>query len=163
MRRTAWAHPARHWERGRRAISLLEVILALSLLAITMLLVAQLVSLGIRSAADARDFARAQRICENIVAELTAGALLPVSQSDVPARDEPDWLYSIETRTLTGTGLMALSVTVKPRQPNRQDDIQVTVTRWIVDPTSPLAPSATGRTSAGRSNRPGTPPRTLGG
>ena len=80
--------PAEHsvrscWWRRRMArpqysgLSLLEVMLALAILGGALAVIGELTRLGARSAETARDLTRAQRYCENKMAEVSAGLVTP--------------------------------------------------------------------------------------
>ena len=57
----------------RRGLSLLEVVLALAILSGAFVALTQLVSTGLRAAANARDLTRAQIMAETVVSEIVAG------------------------------------------------------------------------------------------
>ena len=59
----------------RHGITLLEVVLALGLAAIAITLLAQLVTIGSRAAAVARDSSKAQMIAESLMADCVSGVL----------------------------------------------------------------------------------------
>ena len=58
---------------ARRGLSLLEVMISIAILGGAMAAVGQLVRIGARSAAEARDQSKAQMLCENKLAQITSG------------------------------------------------------------------------------------------
>ena len=118
---------------GRRAFSLLEIILALAIFTMALVAVGELMRLGLRNAQKARDATRAQLLCESIVAELTSGAIEPTPVADQASEIDPDWCYSIQVNSTDVTGLISVAVTV-----NRVDYTNplegATLVRWMPDP-----------------------------
>ena len=74
----------------RRAFTLLEVILALSILVVSMAVLGELVRSGLISAQRARDLSRATLLCEGKLAEVTAmaGTTEPQAISSAPFETE---------------------------------------------------------------------------
>src|SRR5436190_8472870 len=66
---------ARRVSMERAAFSLLEVVVALAILAAALTACLGVVQLGIRSAREARDQSRAQEICESVMGLLSSGVL----------------------------------------------------------------------------------------
>ncbi|MDA0657836.1 MAG: hypothetical protein O3C60_03265 [Planctomycetota bacterium] len=118
----------------RTALSLLEVILALAILATAATLLSQLMQLGLRSAAVARDEPRAVLWCESRLEELSAGILAPISVADIPLPEDDAWVYSIDVRPGAYVGLLEAIANVK-RKGQLLDTASVTMTRWIIDPS----------------------------
>ena len=131
--RTAWLHsnPA----SGRRGLSLLEVILALTILALALAAVGELVALGTRSAASARDVTRAQLLCESKMAELTATAYPITSEQSVLFETDPEWAYSIDAQPGNTGGLLSVTVTVEHVLISSRQPASYSLTRWIPDPS----------------------------
>lgn len=147
--------------RSRKALSLLEVILALAILATAATLLSQLMQLGLRSAAIARDEPRAVLWCESRLEELSAGILAPNIVQDVPVPEDGAWVYSIDVRPGPYLGLLEVVASVEPKDalPN---SASVTMTRWIIDPSdirfqaTPTNNSGTGVQSSGANTGTGT-------
>jgi hypothetical protein len=117
-----------------RGISLLEVILALAILAGALVVLGELVRIGTRAGSGARDLTRAHLLCESIMSEVLAGAveLDPVRRVEMPG--DPDWLYSIGLATLEEEGLVALEITVEENTESRKHRLTYSLVRWIPDP-----------------------------
>ena len=121
----------------RAGFSLLEVLVATSILLGCTIVLAELAAIGRQHAGSAEDLAIAQLICQTRLNELLARAspLKPVQ--DEPLEDRPGWVYSVEIDPLEQPGLAALRVTVSREVPEEQDSSrakQFTLVRWIRDP-----------------------------
>jgi prepilin-type N-terminal cleavage/methylation domain-containing protein len=96
----------------RCGLTLLEVLLALSILAISLGILAQLVNTGMRAAREARDLTHAQLLCESLMAEMTSGSIPPTAtQGVVPTA--PDWVFSSVLESAGQTGMVRLVITVQ--------------------------------------------------
>ena len=115
-------HTDSHW------LSLLEVMLALSILVIGLAGVGQLIALGAKSAALARDQVRAQLLCEAILAEIAVGAR-PAESSPLATYDpDPEWQYGVDAQPVGDSGLRSVTVTVQ-REGNEKSAF--TLGQWI--------------------------------
>jgi type II secretion system protein I len=119
--------------RSRNAFTLLEVILALAILAGAVAALGELIRTGMLNAQAARDLTRAELVAETVVSEVMAGALAP-SASNTPWDEDSRWLYSVSTESASQAGLLALTVTVVRDAPPAQHPVSYTIKRWMVDP-----------------------------
>jgi type II secretion system protein I len=123
----------------RQGFSLLEVILALAILVGAIAVLGELVRLGTRSAAAARDLSAAQLLCESKMSEVAAAEALPepVSDasfgSDFAAADE--WVYSLGIDPLADAGLHRVTVTVIQVPADGERPIEFLLVRWLRDPS----------------------------
>lgn len=125
-----------------RAFSLLEVILALAILTGGIAVLGELVRLGARNAAHARDMTQAQLLCESKLAQITSGMMLPEPVVDarfdpadlIDPYDPTPWVYAIETAAVDEQGLIAVAVTVAQDLPEAQHPVRFTLVRWIPNP-----------------------------
>ena len=138
----------------RSAFSLLEVILALSILAGAVAVLGELLRAGMRNAQTARDLTRAQMLCEGIEEQVVAGAIAPSSVSSVPCDDDPRWLYSIDCNS-DQSGLLMLDITVTKDLPEAQHPVQFTLWRWMIDPSVAPESNGTEATQSGTSSSSG--------
>ena len=117
-------------------LTLLEVVLALAILAIAFGILAQLSGLGMRAAREARQLTRGQIYCESIMAEMTSGATSP-SQSQGSVPQDPNWTYETALEAADVNGMVRLIVVVQ-----RADDLgigsRVQLVRLIRDPDLPF-------------------------
>lgn len=140
----------------RRGLGLLEVVIAMAILAASIAIIAELVRAGRRGAVDARDYTTAQLLCENKMAEIIAGiepaeavarATLPQNPATLPQNSE--WLYTVEIREIEygrsedqNKGIKEVTVLVEKKlpqntvtvgQPSRQPP-RYRLIRWMIDP-----------------------------
>lgn len=139
----------------RRGISLLEVLLALAILATAATLLSQLMQIALRSAAEARDEPRAVLWCESRLNEVSARILLPTSVQNAPLPEDREWVYSLETSPGPYTGLLLVRASVA--RAATPDSPMVSLSRWIIDPNdqrflSTATSSTTGTTSSSSSS-----------
>jgi prepilin-type N-terminal cleavage/methylation domain-containing protein len=146
-----------------QGFSLLEVILALSILAGAIVVLGELVRLGTLNAASARDLTQAQLLCETKLAEVMSGLMLPEIVQSVPCETDAGFLYSIDVQPLDMPGLLVLTVTVTQNVPATHHPAQFTLVRWIQDPATiipeevPLdAATPTGSSTSGTQSSGGT-------
>ena len=123
--------------RQRNAgLTLLEVILALAILAGSLAVLGELARQGMHNAESARAATEAQLLCESKLAEIAAGITPPESvtnaswqiatDAEVPTNDK--WLYSVEVDSTDTEGLLAVRVTVTQDQPARNCPVSVSLT-----------------------------------
>ncbi len=117
----------------RGGFSLLEVLLATSILVGCLAVLSELAAIGRQHADDAEKYTEAQAICQTKVNEILAGLARPESVEDEEVEDNPDWLYSIDTESLAQPGLLALRVTLSENVEDRPPR-KFSVVRWIRDP-----------------------------
>jgi prepilin-type N-terminal cleavage/methylation domain-containing protein len=118
----------------RTAFTLLEVILALAILAGSVVLTGELMRNGMLNAQAARDLTRGELVCESVMSQVVTGALSPSSVSDVPFDDDNRWLYSIAVDSGQLQGLMIVTVTVHRDAAAGQLVTPCKMVRWMIDP-----------------------------
>ena len=113
--------------------TLLEVILALAILAGSIALIGEVMRLGMRNSQIARNQATAQFLCESKLSEVLAQAVELQAVSGATFENDPDWTYSVELESVE-EGLLAVYVTVAPidAEPGSRDEF--TLVRWMRDP-----------------------------
>ncbi|NQU26576.1 MAG: prepilin-type N-terminal cleavage/methylation domain-containing protein [Candidatus Nealsonbacteria bacterium] len=132
---------------GRDGFSILEVILALAILAGSIAVLGEVASLGMRNAQVAGHLTHAQLLCEGKLAEITAGITAPDPVRDVqfelPVGDgKIAWVYSIDVMDIDEDGLVAVCVTVRQNLPPNKRPVTCSLIRWIVDPQIELSEPA---------------------
>ena len=128
----------------RRAFSLLEVILALAILAGAVAVLGQLTRGGLENARLARDQTLAQLFCESKLAEIAAGLAPLESQQGTPFEDSDDpavldWTFTVEVNPAAQTGLLEVRVTVSQDASLQSQPVEYTLVRWIRDPEADAA------------------------
>jgi general secretion pathway protein I len=141
------------WLKGERSgFTLLEVILALAILAGAIAVIGEVSSLGMRNARLAMETTHAQLLCESKLAEIVAGVESLEAQENVPLgtvgdlSSEADWLYSVEINSTELTGLVEVRVTVRKDLPAEQRPASFTLVRWMLDPATAGSTSGTSTT-----------------
>ncbi len=152
---------ARHRRGG---MSLLEVILAMVILAGAVVVLGEVARLSMANASAARDLARAQMLCESKMTEITSGVTAPTAMPSTPfdsdtepaVEDDPHWLFAIDSQQTDEEGLIAVRVTVTKDLPVEQHPVSFSLVRWMQDPNSTQSSSGTSgsntNSSGGSSN-----------
>lgn len=118
-----------------RGLTLLEVMVAIAILGTAMAAVGELVRIGVRNAARARDLTTAQLICEAKLAEVVSGVLPLKSSSQQSVQDyglADPWVYSVDVQAVDKNGLLAVQVLV--RKDVTTPKVEFTLVRWMLDP-----------------------------
>lgn len=123
---------------SRRGLSLLEVILAIAILAGCIAAIGELVSLGSRQAEESRDLTKAQLLCESKIAEIAAGVAPPEAASMAPFEHDTSWLYSVVVNSLDDQSLLSVEVTVQQAEFVGDKPLTCTLTCWMIDPSLAL-------------------------
>jgi general secretion pathway protein I len=148
--RSAPVHRLHHPQNSTnvQGFTLLEVILALALLAGAMAMLGELCRLGLRNAQEARDLTRCEMVCDSIVSQIVAGAMATSAVSGAAWDEDPRWLYTVDTQTTNQAGLIQLHVTVARDLPPEKHPVQCTIYRWMVDPGLEQAEAAQAQSAA---------------
>lgn len=139
----------------KSGFSLLEVILALTLLGGAVVVLGQVCRLAMQNASATRDLGRAQMLCESKMAEVVSGITPPSSVGETPFDtstepelvDDPRWVYAIDQVQTDEEGLISVKVTVKRDLPEAQHPISFSLVRWMLDPNSSTAEELSSGTS----------------
>jgi len=129
--------------RLRTGLTLLEVILAVAIFAVSMVAIGELIRLGLRSAGLSRDQTTAQLLCESTLNEIVAGAILPEPVQRVPHLLATGWVYDIEVAQLDLENLLAVRVTTKQDRPDDVRVVSFSLVRWLPDPNMVLPETPT--------------------
>ena len=129
-----------NWPR-RAGFSLLEMLLAMSILLACLTVLSELAGIGRRHVGDAQGLSTAELICQTKLNEVLSGATPLESFQKQPVADRPDWLCSVEINPVKQPGVAAVRVTVWYESPSRDEldpelrrEHQFTLVRWIRDP-----------------------------
>jgi type II secretion system protein I len=129
--------------------SLLEVILALAILAGAVAVLGEVARHGLDTARIARDLTSAQLLCETRLAEITSGLVQPdsVERAKLDAVSDPSqvgWVYSVEVESTDIEGLLAVRVTVMQDLPEERHPVRCSLVRWVQDPNATLSSTGSG-------------------
>lgn len=126
----------------RSGLSLLEVMLAIAILGMSLVVLAELMRIGSRASREAREITIAQLLCEAKMAEVALGMIPAQAANQQPCETDPNWVYSIEVQPADETGLLMVMVQVTEAQPVGVRPLEFTLTRLMVDPATELAAEA---------------------
>lgn len=110
---------------GRRGVSILEVLIALSIFVAAVAILVRLSDVAQRFGNRANELTKAQILCENKINELAAGTVKiePASMQpfDPDAENDP-WKYSVEIADSNISGLIAVNVQVFKQLDSETED-----------------------------------------
>jgi general secretion pathway protein I len=144
----------------RRALTLLEVVLALAILAGSFATLAQLVGLGMRAAGSSRELTTAQLLAESIMSEIAAGIVPAETLNRVPMDTHPGWLVSAVIDNSPHPGILRVTV-IAERDIQTYRSASYQLSRWIRDPNLALpieddtTTGSSGNTAASSANNRG--------
>jgi len=122
-------------KRLRRAMSLMEVVIATAILFGSLVVLSQLAFLGRRHLDRAEDAAVASRLCQNKLNELIVGIESLEDVGEQPLEENPGWKYTVNIEPLGTPNLAAVRVTVwrdtEGRSAGRRPTKPFTLVRWI--------------------------------
>ena len=123
---------------SRAGLSLLEVVLALAILAIAASLLAQITSQATDNALSAQTNGTAQMLCESKMAEVLAGAIpmQPQDWTQITDTSRPgNWHYKIETVTAERPNMLGVKVSVSDDPTTTfRNPVRFFLVRWVIDP-----------------------------
>lgn len=125
--------PIRITRRRTHAFTLLEIVLALAILAGAVAVLGEIMRAAGRSAADAQAETRAQMLACSLMDEMVTGVLEPTEQSQVPLEvdDNVPWVYSVSFDTTNIEGLMAVEVVVEQDLEKKFNPVRYRLVRWL--------------------------------
>lgn len=141
-------------KQTRSGLSLLEVVLALSILAMSAALLTQITKQATDNGLMAKRLSTAQLLCESKMSEVLAGAI-PLTPSGWTAITDSgrkgNWHYQIQTESAARPNMIGvrLSVTDQPDSTTSNPELFFIV-RWMIDPNMGLdvLPDPTSTTSS---------------
>ena len=147
---------------SRRGFSLMEVLLATSILLASSIALIELATIGRKQANAAYDLNQAQLLCQAKLDEIAAGVAPMNAVESQELEEDPEWLFSVELKPLRDRQLVSVAVSVFQEPQNARRPVRFTLVRWMPDrsSTTPFtAGSSSGPTVAeppreGTRNRP---------
>ena len=131
----------------RHALSLLEVVLALSILAMSSVYLAQSMHTATLNAISAQRLTQAELVAESVTNQIIAGVLpaQPVSWTPYYSANptaattatQSQWLYQIQSVPTEIQGMVGLQIAVQevPLDGTMRAGFDIYVNRWVIDPT----------------------------
>lgn len=137
--RTAFPKPPQR--ASRSGLSLLEVILAVAIMAASMALLGELIRIGGRHATSAVNLTKAQMHCETVLSEIAVGIIPANDVADQPMEIDPDWLYSVAVTDMQLQYLISVRVSVRQAE-DTMNPRKASMTRLMIDPEAQLTEQA---------------------
>lgn len=121
---------------GLSGFSLLEIILALAILAGSLAALGEVMRLAGQNAVLAEGEMQAQILTSSLMDELASGAkqLSPVSQASLISDANPPWVYSIDVQNTQYDQLVAVRVLVEQQLDQRLQPAKFELVRWMPNP-----------------------------
>jgi len=115
------------------AFTLLEVILALAILAGSIAVLSEVMSLASRNASDAQAEAQAQLLASSVMDEMLSGVTPLADQSRQPLEADSaiPWLCSVSLGTTSLTGLTSVEVVVEQDVEKQFRPVRYRLIRWF--------------------------------
>lgn len=113
--------------------TLLEIILALVILAAALATFGEIMQLANRNAVNARAETQAQILANSVMDELLAGAVevVQTSRQPLPGADAIPWLYSVTVGTSDLAGVQPVEVTVEQDLEPQFNPVKFRLLRWL--------------------------------
>jgi prepilin-type N-terminal cleavage/methylation domain-containing protein len=153
IRHSSFCIRHRRSEQHHRGFSLLEIILALAILAGSLAALGEVMRLADQNSTLTRDESEAQILASTIMDELVAGArqLMAVSRTPLDYETELPWVYSIAVEQTGYNELVAVRVLVEQDLDARLQPARYELIRWFPNPDY-IPPSSGGSGSSGSSS-----------
>lgn len=147
--------------RARRGFSLLEVLLATTILLGAVVVLGELSRLALHNATAARNHTRGAELCARTMAEIVAGIRPAAATTEQPFLDEPTWRFAVELLPCDTPGLSCVEVKCRQEVPENKRPIEVRLARWVRGGATSASASPTsepGRSSPGGAGQGGGAP-----
>jgi len=119
-----------------RAFTLLEIVLALAILAGSLAALGEVMRLADHNAELVEGESQAQTLAESVMAEILAGArpLSNVNGTEFPLATEPRWQHWVAVEPTERDELLLVRVTVAQQLPPEQQPARYELARWVINP-----------------------------
>lgn len=116
--------------------TLLEIILALAILAGSLVALGEVMRLGDQTAMLTEGETQAQILAASVMEELVSGArqLSTVSRASLVEDSDPPWVYSVDVQNTDFNELVAVRVTVEQQIDERLQPARFELVRWMPNP-----------------------------
>jgi type II secretion system protein I len=118
---------------SRSGFSLLEIVLALAILAGSLAALGEVMRLSDQNAEKARDETQAELLADSVMSEIVSGArtLDNVNNATFDSSAEPPWNYSIEVTQTDYTELVSVHVRVMQQVASELQPARCDLVRWL--------------------------------
>ena len=120
--------------KGRQALTLLEVMLAIAILGTSLAVVGELVRIGVTGSLRSRDLTRAQMYAESKLAEIATGIMPVQSMPPTPYETDPAFIYLVDVQPGLLEGILQVLLHVVNYVAQGGEPVYFELYRWIVDP-----------------------------
>ena len=127
--------PRRHNLSLHHAFTVLEIILALAILAGSLAALGEVIRVANQQSVEARELTEAQLLAASKMAEITSGFAAAESVDPTQLESDPDWTYSVGIETIPDSALLAVKVTVTQNLNEAQSPISFSLVCWLTDPS----------------------------
>ncbi len=119
--------------RCRDAFTLIEVVLALAILAGALAILGEIMSSADRSASDAQAETRAQQLASSLMDKILCGAIESTDQARAPmeVEDSVPWVYSVTISPTTIQGISSIELLVEQDLEQKFDPVKFRLVRWV--------------------------------
>jgi type II secretion system protein I len=116
--------------------SLLEIILALAILAGSLAALGEVMRMADQNASRTGEETQAQILAASVMDELVAGSrqLAAVSQAPVDSTDQVPWVYSVEVENTQYEQMVAVHVRIEQQLEARLQPAHFELVRWLPNP-----------------------------
>jgi general secretion pathway protein I len=123
--------------------TLLEVILALAILAGAVAVLGEIMAIAGRHGREAQAGVRAQLLASSVMDEILSGLVEvnQVSKQPLESADTVPWVYSVSVENTTITGLSAIEVIVEQDLEPQFSPVKFTLKRWYAVPSTTSTPT----------------------
>ena len=121
-----------------RAFTLLEVILALAILAGSIAVIGEVMSVASRSAADAQAESEAQLLASSVMDEMLSGYVPLTQQTRQPVESSSSipWVCSVTLAETSFVGLTSVEVLIEQDVEKQFRPVKYRLVRWFVEDSS---------------------------
>ena len=120
---------------ARGGFSLMEVMLATSILLGSSVVLVELATIGRRQANSAYDLNTAQLLCQSKLDEIVAGISAAKSVDEMELEDNPGWFYSVEFQPRSQQNLVKVKVSVFQEEQESKRPVRFSLVRWLPNTT----------------------------